>query len=802
MKNNCFNLVAPLSTPASRWGATRFASGLGLPAICLLTALSLQPARAQTRVTVSGTIKDAKTGEDLTGATVRIVELPGVGTGANAYGFYTLTVPAGTYTVETSFVGYQPQSRKLTLDKSQRLDFKLGSGGQELGEVVVTARSSQAGISKAQAGVESLDMRQVAKVPVLFGEKDVIKTMTLLPGVKTAGEGSSGFSVRGGNVDQNLILLDEAPVYNASHLLGFFSTFNSDAIKDLTVYKGGMPAQYGGRLSSVVDIKMKDGNNQELHGSGGIGLIASRLALEGPIVKDKGSFLVTGRRTYADVFLKLASDEQINDASLYFYDLNAKANYRLSERTRLYFSGYLGQDVLGISAFGSTYGNQTATLRLNHLFTDQLFSNTSLIYSKYDFGIRITASDQDIAIDSKIQDWNLKQDFEYTPSASQTFRFGAQGIYRTITPGRISAAATSDVNSTPDKTNHSLETAAYLSHEWKATEKLDFTTGLRLSGFSLLGRGDYSTYDAAGNVLATNHYEAGDFVKTYFRLEPRLAASYQLSEQTALKAGYARNVQNLHLLSTSAASSPTDLYIPTSLNVKPELADQLSAGYFRQLGANGAYSLSAEVYYKWLQNQLDYRDNTRLRPGTDVESTLLYGKGRAYGVELLLRKNTGRLSGWVGYTLSKSERQFTDINSGSWFNARQDRPHDVSVVGVYELTPKWSLSGTFVASTGNAVTYPVGKYQALGQTVSLYGLRNADRLPYYQRLDIGATFEKPRAEGKRFQHSWNFSVYNVLGRQNPYIITFETVPDDATRTQALQTALFRMIPSATYNFNF
>ncbi|MBF9141944.1 TonB-dependent receptor [Hymenobacter sp. BT439] len=773
-----------------------------MPAICLLTALSLQPAQAQTRVTVSGTIKDLKTGEDLTGATVRILELPGVGTGANAYGFFTLTVPVGTYTVETSFVGYQTQARKVTLTSSQRLDFKLSSGGQELTEVVVTGRSSQANVSKAQAGVESLDLKQVAKVPVLFGEKDVIKTMTLLPGVKTAGEGSSGFSVRGGNVDQNLILLDEAPVYNASHLLGFFSTFNSDAIKDLTVYKGGMPAQYGGRLSSVVDIKMKDGDNQQLHGSGGLGLIASRLALEGPIVKDKGSFLVTGRRTYADLFLKASSNETTKDARLYFYDLNVKANYRLNERNRLYFSGYLGEDVMGISAFGSNYGNQTATLRLNHLFTDQLFSNTSLIYSKYDFGIRLTSSDQDINIDSKIQDWNLKQDFEYSPSASQTFRFGAQGIYRTITPGRISAAATADINSTPDKTNHSLETAAYVSHEWKATEKLDFTTGLRLSGFSLLGQGNYSTYDPAGKVLASTHYATGDFVKTYLRLEPRLAASYQLAENTALKVGYARNAQNLHLLSTSAASSPTDLYIPTSLNVKPELADQLSAGYFRQLGPNGAYSLSAEVYYKWLQNQIDYRDNTRLSPSTDVESTLLYGKGRAYGVELLLKKNTGRLTGWVGYTLSKSERQFTAINSGAWFNARQDRPHDLSVVGVYELTPKWSLSGTFVASTGNAVTYPVGKYQALGQTASLYGLRNADRLPYYQRLDLGATFEKPQQPGKRFHHSWNFSIYNVLGRQNPYTITFETVPDDATRTQALQTALFRMIPSATYNFNF
>ncbi|MBO2009706.1 TonB-dependent receptor [Hymenobacter negativus] len=776
----------------------RLAGGAALATL----ALSPQLAQAQGRVTISGTIKDAGTGEDLTGASIRIVELPGTGAAANAYGFYTLTIPAGTYTVEASFVGYKAQPRKVTLDKSQRLDFKLSSGGQELNEVVVTGRGSQANISKAQSGVETLDMKQIAKVPVLFGEKDVIKTLTLLPGVKTAGEGSSGFSVRGGNVDQNLILLDEAPVYNASHLLGFFSTFNSDAIRDLTVYKGGMPAQYGGRLSSVVDIKMKDGNNQQLHGSGGIGLIASRLALEGPIVKDKGSFLVTGRRTYADVFLKLSSNPTTKSASLYFYDFNAKANYTLNDRNRLYFSGYLGSDVLGIQSFGTNYGNQTATLRLNHLFTDKLFSNTSLIYSKYGYQIKIKSNDLDFSIDSKIMDFNLKQDFEYTPSATQTLRFGVNAIYHTITPGHVTAAADAAVNSTADKTNYSLETAAYVSHEWALTEKLDFTTGLRLSEFSLLGAGDYSTYNTAGTVVNTTHYGAGEFIKTYFNLEPRFAASYQVTANTSLKAGYARNVQNLHLLSNSAASSPTDLYVPTTLNVKPELADQISAGYFRKLGKNQDYSFSAEVYYKWLQNQVDYRDGTQLRGNQDVESTLLYGKGRAYGVEFLLKKETGRLTGWVGYTLSKSERQFTEINSGSWFNARQDRPNDLSVVAVYELNPKWSFSGTFVASTGNAVTFPVGKYYVAGQAVSLYGQRNADRLPGYRRLDIGATLEKPQQEGKRFHHSWNFSIYNVLGRENPYSITFQTVPGDATRTEALQTALFRMVPSATYNFQF
>lgn len=782
----------------------KFSFPFGL--VCLLLLLLGAPpaAQAQVRVTLSGTVQDAKTGESLSGATVRIVELPGTGTAANAYGFFTLAAPAGTYTVEASFVGYAPQQRQLTANVSQRLTFKLAPGGSELGEVVVTARSADAALSKAQMGVEVIDLRQIAKVPVLFGEKDVLKSLTLLPGIKSAGEGSSGFSVRGGAYDQNLILLDEAPVYNASHLLGFFSTFNSDAIKDLTVYKGGMPAQYGGRLSSVVDIKMKEGNNQQLHGSGGLGLIASRLALEGPIVKDKGSFLLTGRRTYADVFLKLSSNETTKKAQLYFYDFNAKANYTLNERNRIYFSGYLGKDLLGLAGtFGQNYGNQTATLRWNHLFSDRVFSNTSLIYSKYDYQVTLTANNKESGIDSKIEDYNLKQDFEFTPGTTQKIRFGGQAIYHTITPGHVTAASDAAVNATPARPNYSLESAAYVSHEWQAAPRLNFTTGLRLSAFSLLGTGIYSTYDAAGNVLASSNYtKKNEVLKTYLNLEPRFAASYQLNEASTVKAGYARNVQNLHLLSNTNASSPTDLYVPTTFNVKPELADQVSLGYYRSLGAKKEYSLVVESYYKTMSNQIDYRNGTELRGNFDVESSLLYGKGRAYGVELLMRKDAGRLTGWVSYTLSKTERQFTDVNAGSWYPARQDRPHDLSLVALYQLNPKWNFSGTFLASTGSAATFPVGKYEVAGQSISYYGLRNADRLPAYYRVDLGATYEKPGQEHHRIRSSWTFSVYNVLGRENAYSIGFRQDPNDATKTQSVRTSLFRQIPSATYNFSF
>ena len=769
--------------------------------LLLLTGGPTLLVRAQALVTVSGTVRDEDSGETLPGATVRVLERPGVGTGVEANGAFTLRLPAGTYTLEASFLGYGAASRQVVLTRNQRVAFRLVRSEASLAEVVVTARRRDATISKAQAEVETLDMRQLARVPVLFGEKDILKTLTLLPGVKTAGEGTTGFSVRGGNLDQNLVLLDDAVIYNPSHLLGFFSAFNADALRDLTIYKGGMPAQYGGRLSSVVDVQTRDGDRQQLRGSGGIGLIASRLALEGPIVPGKGSFLLAARRTYADAFLRLAPDETARNVVLYFYDLNAKASYALGPRDRLTFSGYQGRDALVLPIFGQRYGNRAGTLQLSHAYSDRLTSNTALVHSKYDLRLTVQANEQDFNIRSKIRSWQLKHDVDWVPRAGQRLRAGLSAAHYVLTPGYVTAAA-APVNATAARPADALETAAYVSHEWAATDRLDFTLGLRATNFRLLGPGTYATYDAAGNQLSRQAYARGQAVATYSNLEPRLAASYQLAPTTTLKAGYARNVQNLHLLSNSLASSPTDLYVPTSRNVRPELADQLSAGYFRTLGAQRDYSVSAEVYYKWLQRQIDYRDGSQLLVGQDVESTLLFGRGRAYGLELLLRKDTGRLTGWVGYTLSKSERQFAGLNAGAWFNARQDRPHELSVVAVHQLTPRWSLSGTFVASTGNAVTYPVGKTFVAGQTVSVYGPRNADRLPAYRRLDVGATYEKPRRTGRRFHSSWNFSVYNALGRQNPFLIIFETVPDDPTRTQAVSTALFRFVPSATYNFSF
>ncbi len=798
-------VTAWLRLPGARARARRRGQGHAWRTGALLLLLTGGPTllvRAQAPVTVSGTVQDEASGENLPGATVRVLEQPGVGTGAEADGTFALRLPTGTYTLEASFLGYGTASRRVVLTRNQRVVFRLVRTEASLSEVVVTARPRDADISKAQAGVETLDMRQITRVPVLLGEKDILKTLTLLPGVKTAGEGTTGFSVRGGNLDQNLVLLDEAVVYNPSHLLGFFSAFNADALRDLAIFKGGMPAQYGGRLSSVVDVQTRDGDRQLLRGSGGVGLIASRLALEGPVASGKGSFLLAARRTYADALLRLAPDETARNITLYFYDLNAKASYALGARSRLTFSGYQGRDALVLPIFGQRYGNRAGTLRLSHTFSDRLTSHTALVHSKYDLRLTVQANEQDFNINSKIRSWQLKHDVDWTPRAGLRLRAGLSAAHYVLTPGYVTAAAAAPVNATAARPADALETAAYVSHEWAATDRLDFTLGLRATGFRLLGPGTYATYDAAGNQLSSQTYARGQAVATYLNPEPRLAASYQLAPTTTLKAGYARNVQNLHLLSNSLASSPTDLYVPTSRNVRPELADQLSAGYFRTLGAQRAYSFSAEGYYKWLQHQIDYRDGSQLLVGQDVERTLLYGRGRAYGLELLLRKDTGRLTGWVGYTLSKSERQFADLNAGAWFNARQDRPHELSVVAVYQLTPRWSLSGTFVASTGNAVTYPVGKTFVAGQTVSVYGPRNADRLPAYRRLDVGATYEKPRPAGRRFHGSWNFSVYNALGRQNPFLITFETVPDDPTRTQAVSTALFRFVPSATYNFNF
>jgi hypothetical protein len=750
----------------------------------------------QSTYTISGYIKDGKTGETLIGATVTIKELPGKGGSSNAYGFYSITLPGGNYTLTAQYMGYQQNPVQIELNRPLKNDFVLNELSVQLNEVEISSQRMDDNVTKTQMGVQKLELKEIKSIPVIFGEQDVLKTIQLLPGIKSGGEGSSGFNVRGGAADQNLILLDEAGVYNASHLMGFFSVFNSDALKDISVYKGNEPAEYGGRLSSVLDIQMKDGNDKKLAVNGGIGLISSRLSIEGPIVKDKGSFIISARRTYADLFLKLSKDTNINSARLYFYDMNVKGSYRLNDKNRVFLSGYFGKDVLGLGdIFGINWGNATGTIRWNHLFSDKLFSNTSLIFSNYDYKINVNTGTK-FNIISRIQDYNIKQDFQYYAEKNSTIKFGFNSIYHKIIPGAITSNYTS-IKSLINK--HAWENSFYISHQYHFSDNVSIEYGSRLSIFSLLGPGDFYTYNTEGKVLDTTKYGSGHFVKTYYNLEPRLTLNYVVNQQNSVKASYSRNVQNLHLLSNSTSGNPTDLWIPSSNNVKPEISDQLSLGYYKNLNDN-RYEFSAEIYYKNMQNQIDYKDGAELNFNDNVESQILIGKGRAYGLELFLKKKYGRLNGWVSYTLSRTERKFDEINGGKYFPAKQDRKHDISIVGMYELNKRWSFSATWVYYTGNAVTFPSGKYQIDGETKFYYTERNGYRMPAYQRLDLGATLINKKTD--KFESSWTFSVYNAYGYENAYTITFRDSKSDPSKTEAVQTTLFKFVPSVTYNFKF
>ncbi len=770
--------------------------------LSLLFAFTLIPflSSAQQRYAISGTVRDASTGETLIGATVKLQNATqNSGIATNAYGFYSITAAEGEYSLIVSYSGYQSNTQKITLNKALKISIELAAVS-DLQEVVISASERKnENVKSPQMGLNKINMADLDNVPVLLGEKDVLKTIQLLPGVKAGGEGNTGFFVRGGASDQNLILLDEATVYNSSHLLGFFSTFNADAIKDVSLYKGGMPSQYGGRLSSVLDVKMQDGNDKEYGLEGGIGLIASRIKAEGPIVKNKSSFMFSARRTYVDLLLKASGDSALKNNTLNFYDINAKVNYKFDDKNTLYLSGYFGQDNIGIKdLFANDWGNTTATVRLNHVFNNRLFSNTSFIFNKYSYAIELLDENSNAKVKSLIRDFNFKEDLQYY-SNNHILRFGLQATHHRIAPSDITTSAGSAFNPLSIDNRYGMEFAVYASDEWTLSDKFNVLYGLRLSQFSLLGPGTINTYDNTGEVSSSKTYKSGDFVKNYFNLEPRLSASYTLNEQNSIKASYNRNTQNIHILSNSGTSSPTDQYVMSSNNIKPEIADQVALGFFKNSESN-TYEFSAEIYYKWLQNQIDYRDAAELTANKDVESELLYGKGRAYGLELYGKKTKGKLTGWLSYTLSKTERQFDEINKGKYFNAKQDRTHDLALVAMYNLSRRWSLSANYIYSTGNAVTYPAGKYNVGGLTTYYYTERNANRMPFTSRLDIGATLKAK--ETKKFRSSWTFSVYNALNRKNPYSIQFRDKENDPTRTEAVQTSLFGIIPSVTYNFKF
>jgi hypothetical protein len=780
----------------------------------LLFVFAISTSAFAQKYSISGNLKDGNTGEDLIGASLTIKELPGVGVVSNVYGFYSLQLEKGSYTLVYGFIGYAPQEFKIELTDNIKKNIELGTGAIEMAMVEITGEKEDENIRSTEMGVAKMSPKDVESIPVLFGEKDIIKTMQLLPGVKTAGEGNAGFYVRGGAADQNLILLDGAPVYNASHLLGFFSVFNSDAIKDVKLYKGGMPAEYGGRLSSVMDIKMKEGNSKTLSVSGGIGLISSKLTIEAPIVKNKGSFIISGRRTYADLFLKASKDTVLQDTKLYFYDLNLKANYTINDKNRIFLSGYFGRDKFGFGdSFGFNWGNATGTVRWNHIYNDKLFGNTSVIWSDFDYLIEINAGDESLGIGSTIEDINVKQDFDYYLNNNNKVSFGGNIIHHKFQPGKFEVDDDSAFETVELQESKALESALYVQNDQKLGARLSLNYGLRFSNFTQLGPGDIYSYTNEGNVLDTATFGDWDKVTSYNGLEPRLSGTFLVSEESSVKASYARSFQYLHLLSNSTSSSPTDVWIPSSINVKPQIADQVAVGYFRNF-MNNTFEFSTEVYYKWMQNAIDYRTGAVTTLNEQVEGELLFGEGRAYGVELFLKKKKGNFTGWVGYTLARSERRFEELNDNSWFAAKQDRTHDISIVLMYNINERLNVSGTWVYSTGNAVTFPSGKYIVDGNLVSYYTERNGYRMPDYHRADVGITLKNKNyrmitgADGKeekvmkKFESSWNLSVYNVYNRSNAYSISFREKEGSPGETEAVQLTLFRIIPSISYNFKF
>ena len=760
--------------------------------------LLMTPVLAQEKYTISGYIKDAETGEHLIGALL-YGKAQNFGVATNAYGFYSFTLPKGTHEITCSFMGYEPQSQTVTVNRNLSLSIDMKPAINDLDEIIVSDKRANENVTSASMGVVKLNPKEIKSIAVVFGEQDILKTIQLLPGVRAGTEGGTGFHVRGGSSDQNLILLDEAPVYNAGHLMGFFSVFNSDAISDFTLFKGNAPAAYGGRLSSVLDVRMKEGNSKKTAVSGGIGTISSRLTVETPIVKNKGSFIISGRRTYVDLFLKLSDKKSLKNTRLYFYDLNAKANYKINENNRLFLSGYFGRDVFKMvqvnnSGMRMNFGNITASARWNHVFNGKkLFSNTTLIYSNYSYKVGVGTKN----ISSTITDYNLKEDFTYYINPSNTLKFGFNVIHHTFSPGEITTEGSTESSNTKDK--YAFEGGAYILNDVKLSDKINLNYGLRYSMFSLLGPGTVHTYDKDGELLTTKVSKNGEVIQTYSGFEPRITSSFIISENNSIKASYARNMQYVHLVSNSTSSSNFEVWQPSTLNVKPEIADQYSIGYFKNLKSN-KYETSVEVYYKDLQNQIEYRDGANVLFSSDIESEYTYGKGTAYGIECYLRKKEGRLTGWMSYTLGKSERKFDEINNGKVFPTRHDRTHDFSIVAIYQLTKRLSASASWVFYTGNAVTYPRGRYVIEGYQVPYYSNRNADRMPNYHRLDLSLTLEGKKRP--KYHSSWNFAIYNAYMRENPYTITFREDENNTGVTKAYQTSMFSIVPSITYNFNF
>jgi hypothetical protein len=773
---------------------------------------------AQEKFTLSGTIYDSETNETLIGVSIYFPELE-IGTTTNEYGFYSITLPEGDQKLQISYLGFKTIVEKISILEKQTKDFKLETEAESLDEIVIEANIEQLNVKTPQMSVNKLTSATIKQIPVVLGEADIIKSIILLPGVTSAGEGASGFNVRGGAADQNLILLDEAIVFNSSHLFGFFSVFNPDVIKDVKLYKGGIPARFGGRLSSVLDIYQKEGNSKEFKATGGIGLISSRLMIEGPIKEEKISFLVGGRSSYAHLFLPLIN----NDNTAYFYDLNTKINYRINDKNSLYLSGYFGEDVFGINdSFVNTYGNQVANLRWNHLFSEKIFSNLSLIYSDYFYGL--TLDFVGFEWDSGITNYNLKYDFKHYINNNLKLTYGINNIYSQFNPGKIAPnRADSSIEEEQLIQKYSNEFATYIDAEHKINNKLTLQYGLRFSNFVRLGQeelnvyendpviydAEFKTYESA-EAIGTETFDRSDVIASFNNIEPRFSLSYLINDSNSIKASYNRMTQYLHLITNTASPTPLDIWAPSGRFIKPQLLDQVAAGYFKSID-NGMYTLETEAFYKDIQNRIDYINGANLIANNEIETVILNGQARAYGLEVLFKKNKGDFKGWFAYTLSRSEQQTLGrtaeepgINNGEWYATPFDKTHDISINASYDLNKKWTFNANFIYQTGQPTNYPVAQYEGPnGLIVPLFDndSRNGERLPTFHRLDISATLTPKKNENRKWQGEWIFGIYNAYNRQNAASISF-TQNSETRRNEATQTSIFGIVPSVTYNFKF
>ncbi|EKT3967253.1 TonB-dependent receptor [Flavobacterium psychrophilum] len=770
---------------------------------------------AQDRFTISGIISDAKNNETLIGVNISSKNTKAFAV-TNEYGFYSLTLPKGDYQIAISYVGFQKIEETISLTQNIKKNYSLLDSEQQLEEVVITEKT-KSNIRKPEMSVNKLSIATIKQMPVVLGEVDVLKAILLLPGVTNAGEGQSGFNVRGGGADQNLILLDEATIFNSSHVFGFFSVFNPDAIKDLKLYKGGIPARFGGRASSVLDIYQKDGNSKNFHVNGGIGLISSRLLAEGPIVKDKGSFLIGGRASYAHLFLKLTDNKNV----AYFYDLNTKLNYKLNKNNNLYVSGYFGRDVFSLNkTFTNTYGNSTLNLRWNHLYSDKLFSNLSMIYSDYYYGL--TLDFVGFNWNSGIKNYNLKYDFKYYLSDKIKLNYGANGIYYNFNPGTIEPVnSQSGINYKQLEKKYAFEPALYIDAEQKITNNLSVNYGLRYSMFYRLGNSTVNLYENNQPVfydsdlkiyekakpIGTEYFGKNKTIASFNNLEPRFSVAYELNNNQSVKASYNRMVQYLQLISNTASPTPLDVWTPSGNYIKPQIADQVAIGYFNNF-SDDKYSVEIESFYKKIQNRIDYIDGADLIANEAIEQVILNGRMRSYGLEFMIRKNTGKLNGWIAYTISKSQQQTpgrtlneVGINNGDWYRSAYDKLHNLAVTSTYNLNKKWTFGANFTLQTGQPVTYPNGQYVYQGITIPSYELRNKNSLPTYHHLDISATYTPKPDKKKGRQSEWVFSIYNIYARKNAASISFRQNADSGN-TEAIKLSIFGIVPSVSYNFKF